>query len=204
MVILFVLIYIFYSLLVNFKLKQLLIVISCILIIILVINSLDLFSSNIRSLIILNQIISHPSGIITADASINDRIAAIYFSIKGFYDNFFIPNGFNSYEIYVTNEVLKQELFWFVSKNNRIMSFYGSIVYEIGIIGCLIPLVYTLIIIKSFRNKRKLLIKNFLFIHTILFTAIPLSFPLVGIYFAALIYKSNNLVDVKNNKNEEI
>jgi len=133
--------------------------------------------------------LSEPSNLFIADASINDRVSAIYFSIKGFFDNNMIANGFGTYAQYLSDELPKQDTFWWVSESNRIMSFYGGILFELGFVGLLIPFVYSILIFKAYKYKISDGLLYFFFINTILLTAIPLSFPFVGIYMATLLYK---------------
>ena len=152
----------------------------------------SLLSFNSRSMIMLNSAINSPTDIVYRDQSINDRASAIYFSIKGFIDNYFIGNGFSKYAEYLNNELPKQTYFWYVSTSNRIMSYYGSILFELGFIGLLIPFTYSAIIFQAYKRNLKDMLVYLLFLNTILFSAIALSFPLVGVYIATLLYKAKN------------
>jgi hypothetical protein len=78
-----------------------------------------------------------------------------------------------------------------VTKSNRISSFYSSILFELGIVGLIIPIIYSLIILKAYRYQTGNALMNLFFINTMLITAIPLSFTFVGIYMSSLIYRAN-------------
>lgn len=153
---------------------------------------LDLWNYNIRPIYLLKHFLENPTDVFLIDASVNDRLSAVYFSFKGFFDNYMLPNGFGTYESYLNSELDKQNIFWWVSISNRIMSYYGAILFELGFIGLIIPFTYSLIILKAYRHNLRDSLLYLFFINTTLLTAIPLSFPLVGVYIATLIYRSNN------------
>jgi hypothetical protein len=190
MTILFLLIFVFYKLLFKMNIKIVFVSILSVIVFILLYDSLLSFNS--RSMIMLNSAINSPTDIVYRDQSINDRASAIYFSIKGFIDNYFIGNGFSKYAEYLNNELPKQTYFWYVSTSNRIMSYYGSILFELGFIGLLIPFTYSAIIFQAYKRNLKDMLVYLLFLNTILFSAIALSFPLVGVYIATLLYKAKN------------
>jgi hypothetical protein len=160
-----------------------------VIVILYLLNNIDSVDGNFRILEIIKMLVESPSQILALDDSINDRASAIYFSIKGLLDNYFLPNGFSSYGTYMNTELPKQDVFLQSSSNSRIMSYYGGIMYELGIIGLLIPVTFTIIIIKSYVGKVRSMFLYVLFINTILFSAIPMSFPFVGVYMACLIYR---------------
>lgn len=198
MTIVFLLIYLTYYLLFKINFKITIFLIFSISIFLIFVSNIELSSYDIRVFQLLNKFLENPSSIIIMDASINDRVSAIYFSIKGFFDNYMLPNGFGTYSIYLNNEVPKQEIFWWVSVSNRIMSYYGSIFFELGFIAFIIPFVYSTIIYKAYRFQISDFLLYLFFINTILLSAIPLSFPFVGIYIATLLYKAHNYETLNN------
>ncbi|MFT6127425.1 MAG: hypothetical protein ACJAVA_001915 [Flavobacteriaceae bacterium] len=192
MVILLLLIFYCYHIIFNLNLKNILIGFVCLIILLLFFSNIDLLSNDSRLIVLIKNVINHPMQILTIDASVNDRASAIYFSIKGFVDNYFLPNGFSSYEYYLNSELPKQHLFFQDSSRGRIMSYYGGMLYELGIFGLLIPITYSIIIIKSYASNVRSMFLYLLFFNTILFSAIPMSFPFVGIYLACLIYRKES------------
>lgn len=192
MTIVFLMVFSFYYFIFKVNIKTISLVLFGIITVTLSIYNMDLSSHNIRVFQLINMFLSEPSNIFIADASINDRVSAIYFSIKGFVDNNFIANGFGTYSQYLNSELPKQNTFWWVSESNRIMSFYGGILFELGFVALLIPFVYSSIIFRAYKHQISSALLYFFFLNTILLTAIPLSFPFVGIYMATLLYKAKN------------
>lgn len=183
-------VYALYALLLNFKIRYLFFIV------ILTILSYFIYellsNSNIRFLNIINIInktASSPDSIIYADASINDRVSAIFFSIKGFFDNYAMPNGFGTYGDYLKLNLPQQDFFWYVAVQDRIMSYYGSILFELGLVGLIIPVVYSMIVYKAYRHNFKNMLVQLLFLNTILLTAVPLTFSIVGVYIGFLLHK---------------
>ena len=197
MVILFLLIFGFYYAIFKFNAKILLFLIMALCIAMVIFVTLDSYHYDARVLHLFNQAITHPETLMS-DGSINPRIGSIYFSIMGFIDNFGMPNGFGAFSNYWATELPKQDIF--IQSSNtppvRIMSFYGSILFELGVVGLLIPISYSIILLRAYKKNIKNFLLFFFFLNTILFTAIPVSLPLVGIYIAALLYRSDNRVNV--------
>ena len=149
----------------------------------------NLDSRGVRIFEILSMVLKSPMNILMLDASINDRASAIYFSLKGFLDNYFLPNGFGEYANYVGWELPQQNVFPPDSTRIRIMSYYGGVFFELGFYGLFIPLSYMLCMVKAYKYSWRKFFLYFGFINTILFSAIPLTFTFVGIYIACLLYK---------------
>ena len=164
-------------------------------------HSSILLQYNSRPLQLLYEVIKDKNifNIVYIDGSINARLASIYFPIKHFFGSFFIPGGFGTYSYYLKHELMKQNFFWQMKKSgyihskmkNVIMSYYGSILYELGFIGLLIPIGYSAIIVKGYKNDISNMFIYLFFINTILLSAIPLTFPLVSLYIASLMYKKS-------------
>lgn len=158
----------------------------------LILTNTELLAQDLRVVTLLNLFISSPTQLISSDPSTNFRFADIYFSFKGFIDNFLLPNGFGNYQEYLNYEISQQSIFrsgnlW-VTGSNRINSYYGSLLFELGLIGLIVPITYSLLIFKAFRRNKGDFFLHIFFINTLLLTAIPLSFTFVGVYFAALVY----------------
>jgi hypothetical protein len=192
MVILFLLIFYFYYFIFKLNVKTISIAFLVISICLSILYNLDYTSHNLRMFYLVNKFIEDPMNIFIIDSSVNDRVSAIYFSIKGFFDNYGIANGFGSYSNYIDQELPKQDTFWWVSTSDRIMSYYGGILFELGFVGSLIPITYSIIILKAYKYQINNRFTYVFFINTILMSAIPMSFPLVGMYLATLVYKANN------------
>ena len=131
MTILLIFLYAFYYLLFKINLRVLLaFIMSSVLLIIFIFNT-EIIAQDRRFFILLRMFLTDPLNLISLDQSVNMRLADIYFPIKGFFDNYMIPNGFDTYRSYLTKSLLYQSTFsgefgW-VATTNRISSFYGSI-----------------------------------------------------------------------------
>ncbi len=195
MAILFVIIFMFYLFLFKTNIK---LIFSCLFLAIFVVTALFFIDINeyahIRAVSLFVSFLENGIDIATLDASVNDRWSAIYFSLMGFLDNYLFPNGMTSYAGFLSEQIQHNDSFWRVSIENRIMSYYGSILFELGIVGLIVPFVYSNIVFRAYSCKKKDMILYFVFINTILFSAIQLSFPLVGMYIATLLYK----IKIKN------
>jgi hypothetical protein len=172
----------------QFSLKSILITIPSLLFAPLLISE---FFKDTRMGYVVTQIINEPSNLLRLDESINDRFSHVFFSLKGFFENFLIGHGYNSWESYVTHQVqLYQSLVvveW-VSLGGRIMSGYGAAFFELGFLALLIPMVLFYLLFKLYSKKPKLFLFHFLFINMIMFSAIPLGFSLFAFYIGLLQY----------------
>jgi len=145
---------------------------------------------NVRAVNFFYVLLDSGYDVIYTDASINDRASSIYFSLKGFIDNFFLPHGMSSYNEYLSKELLQQEYFYYVTRGNGIMSYYGSMIFQLGIFWLVVPLSYSYIIYTRYRFSKKLIIEKNLFLHLILFSAIQMTTPLVGMYLGLLLFNA--------------
>ena len=91
---------------------------------------------------------NNPQIIFYEDASLNNRLMHIYFSLAGFVNNWGMPNGFSSYREFVESNIVNHPFFWtsFGADVGRIMSGYGASLYEMGIFGLLVPILFVIAI----------------------------------------------------------
>ena len=149
------------------------------------------FNSHSRSLKLFSMVIENPLQVFKLDASANDRLAHIYYSLKGFFDNSFFPNGFNKWTEYITHEVKSSNFFWWIS-SGRIMSTYGAALFELGAIGVVVPYTLNKIILKKRNELKNSAIFLFLFINIFLLGAIPLAYPPLGLLMGYIMSIKNN------------
>jgi hypothetical protein len=111
------------------------------------------------------------------------------------FDNYFFPNGYQSWNIYVSEQLPKYSdvviVEWF-SVGGRIMSGYGAAFFELGIVAIFIPVAMFGLLYSIYRNDAKKLMFFFLFVNAIMFSAIPIGFSLFGFYLGFLGYLSWN------------
>ena len=127
--------------------------------------------------------------IVIMDGSVNSRVESVYFSLVGTYKNYFVPGGFDSFidmrrQIFDTSET---KYFFNRYESNKIMSWNGSIFYELGIFGIIV----TVFLMKSINNKSRGSIFYMITLFIILFSAVPVAFPLVPMVIALIVYNNN-------------
>ena len=140
----------------------------------------------------------NPLFLILKDKSGNERFGHIFFCFLGFLKNFGLPNGFNEWEHFLTNNIPEfKSVFWYMKPMDIIMSGYGAALFELGIIGLLIPLIVSLCIYHYFHHKNK---RNFwlylIGINALMVNAIPLAFPIFNFFIGCLIYYSMTQKDI--------
>lgn len=125
-------------------------------------------------------------GIIQYDASMNVRIEHVVFSIHGAVRNYLLPGGFDSFsETRVAIVDSYGGYFWYGTESDKIMSWSGDWLYSLGIFG-LLSLAF--IATAAYDRTRE----SFFFlglVFVLLFSAIPVAFPLVPMLFATMIHR---------------
>jgi hypothetical protein len=123
------------------------------------------------------------SELVFKDASINSRVSSVIFPYEGLIENFFLPGGATSFQ--AVSEVLKERYsgyFWY-GNHTKIMSYIGSIVYQLGFIGVLACLYYFIIIQNG--RLRRFFESAFLFL--LLNSALPLASPVIAILLCSFV-----------------
>jgi hypothetical protein len=188
MAFLFLFIFLFYYLLTHANFKYILFSIVAIFITPIAVSNL---LEGSRLAFLLNRLIDDPTKLVLVDASMNDRFFHVYFSIKGFFSNFMIPNGYSSWNGYVSSQLpqyLDYVIIEWFSVDGRIMSGYGAAFYELGLFSLLIPLVILKLTYNLFYDDLKKFFLYFLFINTIMFSAIPIGFSFFAFFIGYLGY----------------
>jgi hypothetical protein len=154
------------------------------------------FLYNSRIFQLYSIIKTNPFLLIYIDESVNDRFFQIFFSFKGFFDNWFLPNGFNYWEIYLKSVLPEYShlLLKYFSKTGKIMSGLGSLFFEMGFIGLILPLVIFKRIFILFRGDFRTGFFYFLFIFLLMMSAINIGFPIFCFLIGYFMY----LVDFQN------
>lgn len=120
------------------------------------------------------------------DASMNDRLSHIYLSLYGFFNNGFLPNLQSEFYYLTENKFnLSDGFFWYGLPGTKIMSYIGSIVFQTGFLGVLY-----LILLFYYMGSSHRTFLIFVMI-PILFSAIPLSLPLIPFLFAIMLTENN-------------
>lgn len=150
-------------------------------------------SSSSRIFSITMNLLQDPLSLLRLDASVNDRVFHVFFSIKGLFDNNLLPNGFLRWNDYAASQIYFYRdwviIEWF-SMGGRIMSGYGSAFFELGIFALLVPIASARLLYGIYRNDLRKFFLFFFFINTIMFAAIPLGFSLFAFYIGFLSFKN--------------
>lgn len=131
-----------YSLYLLFKSKHLvkvLLIISISLIVGYFILQYLLENSDSRLARVMGYLIDNPSKFITYDISVNHRFTHAFLTIKGFFENFGLPHGFNKFPDYIV-ELHKDEYWGHVlmfgpQGQERITTSFGGTLFELGILS---------------------------------------------------------------------
>ena len=117
------------------------------------------------------------------DASFNSRLAHVVLPIIGFFHNYCLPGGFYSFASMSEKLVgFYDGYFWYGFSGDKIMSWVGSFLYELGFFGFLIMFLIVKYINDSTRKRNFEIFLLFF----LLFSAIPLAFPLIPMIMGAL------------------
>ena len=148
-----------------------------------VLSTLD-FST--RPLILLSKFTSEPSLFFVLDRSVNERLSAIYISVSYSFNNFLVPQGTLRFEE-VSNYYYSKNFWISASFGNKIMSFIGALIFELGFISIfLLAYIFT-----AFSSVKKY--KDYFFwmltLLVMYLTAIPIGFPMTG-YLLAIVLLS--------------
>tara|TARA_A100001015_G_scaffold313580_1_gene421127 strand:+ start:1119 stop:2345 length:1227 start_codon:yes stop_codon:yes gene_type:complete len=125
--------------------------------------------------------------IFSLDGSLNSRLEHMVYSMHASFNNFLMPSGYDTF-INVGNslDVFYNYYFYYAQPSNKILSWTGDWLYQLGIFGLLF---ISYLFYKSSdgsRQRRSELILLFI----LLFSAIPLAFPMIPMQLAMYTSKS--------------
>ena len=130
------------------------------------------------------------SALIFIDGSINDRLLNVIFPYYGFVINYGMPGGLHSFnDMSIILVEYFDGFFWAGLGSNKILSFIGSFIYELGVIG-VISILYTYWFVKDNTNPNRFFELILLFI--VLNSAIAVAFSLIPILVAIMYFKKSN------------
>ncbi len=137
------------------------------------------------------SLLENPAEFLMIDESVNERFIHAFFPIYGFCENFGLPYGFGSFNAYMRDIYNRGDfstyLLFYRDDYVRIMSGLGSAIFELGIVGCLIPWVLIKNMWKIIKEDKRFMFYGFLFF-LILLNAMPLSNAIIGFVFGNIIY----------------
>lgn len=128
--------------------------------------------------------------VIMSDESISTRVEDAVLSLHGATVNVLVPGGIDTYA--EQKQVLRMswgDFFIYPYEGNKIMSWNGTLIYELGIFGVL---AYCFLIAAAVRKSGAKLVEIITFI-TVSTGAIPMAFPLMPMLFATWAYKGSTV-----------
>ena len=129
------------------------------------------------------------SALIFIDASINDRLLNVVFPYLGIVINHGLPGGLHSFaNLSLILVEYFDGFFWAGLGSNKILSFIGSFVYELGVIG-IIFILYMYWFLKDNNPNRFF---ELILLFTVLNSAIAVAFSLIPILMAIMYFKKSN------------
>ncbi|MBN8217764.1 MAG: hypothetical protein J0L75_14060 [Spirochaetes bacterium] len=133
------------------------------------------------------MLVSDPVGQLTSDVSTNQRLSHIFLSLHGFWDGFPGGQGFAAFSKFYSLHVSEWRPFIFVFfPMDRVMSGYGSALFELGLAGTLVPISFLWCARSGSPADRRARLPQFLLLLTLPWMALPLAFPWLGILVGAL------------------
>lgn len=124
--------------------------------------------------------------IFSLDGSLNHRLEHLVYSIHGSINNFLLPSGFDTFaQLKQIMDPAYNYYFWSDIPSNKIMSWNGDWLYQLGLFG-FIFVSYLFYISSDGSRSRK---SELILLLIILFSAIPLAFPMISMLFALYTYK---------------
>lgn len=136
----------------------------------------------------LAKIFSSFPDIMILDHSSSDRLSHIVYSFYYAISEFFVPHGFDSWQSIDAAVFSGYIPFNSIPDIPRILSMFGSIVYELGFLG--VPLLIYLLYVPAFyfpeTNKKKsvLIVLVTIFVGI---NAVPLALPIIGLIYGSLL-----------------
>ena len=156
------------------------------------------FMSDSRISYLMFEFLNEPGLLLEKDFSITDRLFHIFFSFKGFVDNSMLPNGFLSWETFMSDQIKEYTATGIISpdygqhharaRGGRIISGYGSAFFELGIVAVLIPVSLIGLYYSLYKDDLKKFFFFSLFVNAIMFSGIPIGFSIFAFYIGFLIY----------------
>jgi hypothetical protein len=152
------------------------------------------YVENSRFAAIIVSAADNPIDIFSLDASMNERLEHVVFSIHGTVANYFVPSGFDTFADH--HAYLKQYYdgyFWWEGPTSKIMSWVGDFLYHLGIfgVGALLVLFFFM---GSDGSSRRVLERVLLFV--LLLSAVPVAFPLVSMLFALFSFQGSKRTEL--------
>lgn len=150
-----------------------------------------------RAGILLKNVLKDPLTLLFTDQSVADRISHILLSFYSLFYSYGIGLGLGTWGDYsnlLTTSAggrIEEIANMWLSTGSRIMSGWGSTIYEIGIFGVLFIIVFLWIMFAGSRRNKEMKSVYFISMLTmgfVMLMAVPIAFPLFGYTLGAFLY----------------
>lgn len=151
----------------------------------------------VRIVYLVDALLKHPTYLLDVDRSVNSRVGHMLFSILGFFQNFGVPHGFEKFSSYVILEAPRLGYDWIGSLDPslKIMSGYGSAVFELGWFGLAFPLAAAIVTFEYFGRRVRAAWIFWLYLAAIMSAAVQISLPFFGILLGWLSFYAHGKPD---------
>jgi len=158
------------------------------LILVLLIFGLDYFSPNSRLITILSLLYEGgPLYLLSIDESVFARIMSILYPYYWGWQNYLIPGGFDSIGSLPAVQITLSDHSFTYDVQSKIMSYFGSIFYELGIFSMLVVFFF----FKCIYDKTFKSILEFLYLFFCLQFALTVAFSLIPILLVTFYFRKN-------------
>ena len=134
-----------------------------------------------------------PERVLLVDGSVAARVANVFYSVYGSFDDWLVPHGFDAWQAFAYGQSKIYRGVFLNDQNlygDRIMSGYGAAVFELGYFGLIIPAVMSLAILGAFsRQDWARSVAMLIFVSVLLVMPVPLALPTVGLLMGQLLVK---------------
>ncbi len=145
-------------------------------------------NTDIRAVFLLTKFFEDPLSFLSVDYSVRDRYLHIYWSFEGALRQWLFPHGFSSFATYLAQSIGGS--MQYVSYGNRIMSWIGSVLFELGVFGLPILASFYGLLYRATDSRRQYV--RLVIVSTVLLVnSVAIGVPWVGLYFGLLVYAKN-------------
>jgi hypothetical protein len=182
---------------IKISLKYFLYVLITFIVFLLFLNNLNEILPDSRIFSVINQISSNGIfSLILHDTSIFDRVMATIFGFKASFNNYFIPGGYNlTTSLNPINLIIDNTFISNYHAGNKLMSLWGALIAESGIIFIFIFLFFSYSFFIRVRKQQPDFKKRYIYIYFMLlglgFSSISLSFPFIAFVISTIFANLN-------------
>lgn len=159
-----------------------------------------------RAGLLISTFTTDPMNVIMYDYSIAQRLSHIIISFMSLFQNYGFGFGVGSFEtnalLVISNlpvSIYQMFVDQRIDPGGRLMSGWGSSIFELGVVGLLPIILFTYSFLKLMnRRGSSAFLTSFIVIFILMWMAVPYSFPLFSYFLGIVMYHSYSLQNVSN------